>query len=154
MADKTGRLWAIGQVTARNIRSIPEMARGMKVAELFGCNTFDLATMRQKLPKASAQSLHETIRRGTRLDPSIQRGPHGSRSGPGEGGHDSPLVTADGAHRGEARAFLTGDDEGMPMGGSAAPRSSRADRRLRFPSAECAPPRGRATGGDQSSPIS
>ena len=71
MADTTGRLWAIGQVTARTIRSVPEMARGTKVAETFGCNTFDLATMRQKLPKASAQSLQETIRRGTRLDPSI-----------------------------------------------------------------------------------
>src|SRR5438093_89035 len=119
MADTTGRLWAIGQVTARNIRSLPEMARGTKVAETFGCNTFDLATMRQKLPKASAQSLHETIRRGTRLDPSIANEvAHAVKEWALEKGathfcHWFQPQTGLTAEKHDA--FLTFDDEGMPM---------------------------------------
>ena len=119
MADTTGRLWAIGQVTARTIRSVPEMARGTKVAEIFGCNTFDLATMRQKLPKASAHSLHETIRRGTRLDPSIANEvAHAVKEWALEKGathfcHWFQPQTGLTAEKHDA--FLTFDDEGMPM---------------------------------------
>jgi glutamine synthetase len=119
MADKTGRLWAIGQVTARNIRSIPELARGAKVAEVFGCNTFDLATMRQKLPKASAQSLQETIRRGSRLDPSIANEvAHAVKEWALEKGashfcHWFQPQTGLTAEKHDA--FLTFDDAGMPM---------------------------------------
>src|SRR5688500_16746048 len=119
MADKTGRLWAIGQVTARNIRSIPEMARGVKVADVFGCNTFDLATMRQKLPKASAQSLQETIRRGSRLDPSIANEvAHAVKEWALEKGathfcHWFQPQTGLTAEKHDA--FLTLDDQGLPM---------------------------------------
>jgi len=115
----TGRLWAIGQVTSRAIRSVPEMARGTKVAEMFGCNTFDLATMRQKLPKASAQSLHETIRRGNKLDPSIANEvAHAVKEWALEKGathfcHWFQPQTGLTAEKHDA--FLTFDDEGMPM---------------------------------------
>ncbi len=115
----TGRLWAIGQVTSRTIRSVPEMARGIKVAETFGCNTFDLATMRQKLPKASAQSLHETIRRGSKLDPSIANEvAHAVKEWALEKGathfcHWFQPQTGLTAEKHDA--FLTFDDEGMPM---------------------------------------
>jgi glutamine synthetase len=115
----TGRLWAIGQVTSRSIRSVPELARGAKVAETFGCNTFDLATMRQKLPKASAQSLHETIRRGSKLDPSIANEvAHAVKEWALEKGathfcHWFQPQTGLTAEKHDA--FLTFDDEGMPM---------------------------------------
>jgi glutamine synthetase len=117
--DTTGRLWAIGQVTSRTIRSLPEMARGTKVAETFGCNTFDLATMRQKLPKASAQSLQETIRRGSKLDPSIANEvAHAVKEWALEKGathfcHWFQPQTGLTAEKHDA--FLTFDDEGMPM---------------------------------------
>ncbi|MGH9884870.1 MAG: glutamine synthetase III, partial [bacterium] len=71
MSEVNGRLWAIGQVTSRSIRSLPELVGGMKVLESFGSNTFSAAAMKQKLSKATYQSLHETIKQGKRLDPSI-----------------------------------------------------------------------------------
>ncbi|MBI3932023.1 MAG: glutamine synthetase III [Acidobacteria bacterium] len=71
MSDASGRLWAIREVTSRSIRSLPEMAGGTKVREVFGSNTFDTAAMKQKLPKPVFESLQETIRRGTKLDPGI-----------------------------------------------------------------------------------
>jgi glutamine synthetase len=43
----------------------------MKLMDTFGSNTFDADTMKKKLPRGVFQSLSETIRRGTRLDPSI-----------------------------------------------------------------------------------
>jgi len=95
------------------------MARGIKVAETFGCNTFDLATMRQKLPKASAQSLHETIRRGSKLDPSIANEvAHAVKEWALEKGathfcHWFQPQTGLTAEKHDA--FLTFDDEGMPM---------------------------------------
>src|SRR6266581_4549059 len=66
-----GRLWAIREATSRSIRSVPELAGGMKVMEAFGSNTFNADAMKQKLPKAVNHSLQETIRRGTKLDHSI-----------------------------------------------------------------------------------
>jgi glutamine synthetase len=66
-----GRLWAIREVTARSIRSLPEMSGGAGVLDAFGVNTFNAETMRQKLPKAVYHSLLETVRRGERLDPAI-----------------------------------------------------------------------------------
>src|SRR5579862_728950 len=71
MTEVSGRLWAIREVTSRQIRSIPELAAGVQVGQIFGCNTFDAGTMRQKLPKAVFHSLHETVRRGRKLDPAI-----------------------------------------------------------------------------------
>ena len=71
MREGSARLWAIREVTSRSIRSLPEMAEGTKVRELFGSNTFDVSAMKQKLPKPVFQSLQETMGRGTRLDPSI-----------------------------------------------------------------------------------
>src|SRR5688572_23481272 len=69
MAD--GRLWAIREVTSRSIRSLPEMSKGSKLLETFGCNTFNTDAMKHKLPKPVFESLQETIRRGKKLDPSI-----------------------------------------------------------------------------------
>lgn len=69
MAD--GRLWAIREVTSRSIRSVPEMAKGTRLLETFGCNTFNTEAMKHKLPKPVFESLQETIRRGKKLDPSI-----------------------------------------------------------------------------------
>ena len=69
MAD--GRLWAIREVTSRSIRSLPEMSKGSKLLETFGCNTFNTDAMKHKLPKPVFESLQETIRRGQKLDPSI-----------------------------------------------------------------------------------
>jgi len=39
MAER--RLWAMREATSRSIRSLPEMAGGMKVMETFGSNTFN-----------------------------------------------------------------------------------------------------------------
>jgi glutamine synthetase len=69
MAD--GRLWAIREVTSRSIRSLPEMSKGTKLLDTFGCNTFNADAMKHKLPKPVFESLQETIRRGKKLDPSI-----------------------------------------------------------------------------------
>ena len=66
-----GRLWAIREVTARSIRSLPELNGGAGVLDVFGVNTFNAETMRQKLPKSVYHSLLETVRRGERLEPSI-----------------------------------------------------------------------------------
>ncbi len=71
MSELSGRLWAIGEVASRSIRSLPEMASGIKVLDLFGSNTFDTAAMKKKLPKPVFHSLQETIRRGSRLDSAI-----------------------------------------------------------------------------------
>jgi len=71
MWEGSSRLWAIHQVTSRSIRSIPELARGAKVTDTFGLNTFNAAAMRAKLAKPIFQSLQETIRRGKRLDAGI-----------------------------------------------------------------------------------
>jgi glutamine synthetase len=71
MSPVSGRLWALGQVESRAIRSLPEMAAGSKVLDLFGCNTFDVSAMKKKLPKPIFNSLQETIRRGSKLDAAI-----------------------------------------------------------------------------------
>jgi glutamine synthetase len=65
------RLSAIREVTARRIRTLPEVAGGARVAETFGSNTFSPAVMREKLPRPVFQSLQETVRRGAKLDPAI-----------------------------------------------------------------------------------
>ena len=107
MSEVSGRLWAIGEVTSRSIRSLPEMAAGIKVLDLFGSNTFDVAAMKQKLPKPVFESLQETIRRGQQARPRHrQRGrPRGEGVGARQGRHPLlPLVPApDRPHRREAR---------------------------------------------------
>src|SRR5262245_48532658 len=69
MSDR--RLSAIREVTARGIRSLPEIANGTPMLETFGCNTFSAEVMKNKLPRPVFQSLQETVRRGAKLDPSI-----------------------------------------------------------------------------------
>jgi len=71
MSEPSGRLWAIREVTARNVRSLPELARGTKVSDLLGVNTFTAQAMREKLSKPTYESLRETIRLGERLEPEI-----------------------------------------------------------------------------------
>jgi glutamine synthetase len=114
-----GRLWAIREATSRSIRCVPELAGGAKVMEAFGSNTFNAQAMKQKLPKDVYQSLHETIRRGAKLDPSIA----------GEVAHAvKEWALAKGASHfchwfqpqtgltaEKHDAFLTFDDEGQPM---------------------------------------
>jgi glutamine synthetase len=69
--SESGRLWAIREVNARGIRSLPELARGAKISDVFGANTFNRRVMQEKLPKSVFESLQRTIRRGERLDPGI-----------------------------------------------------------------------------------
>src|SRR5438128_1951999 len=114
-----GRLWAIREATSRSIRSLPEMAGGMKVMEAFGSNTFNADAMKQKLPKAVYQSLQETIRRGTKLDPSIANEvAHAVKEwalakGATHFCHWFQPQTGLTAEKHDA--FLTFDDEGRPM---------------------------------------
>ena len=119
MSEASGRLWAIREVTSRSIRSLPEMARGMKVAESFGSNTFDTAAMKKKLPKSVFQSLQETIRRGSRLEAGIANEvAHAVKEWSLEKGathfcHWFQPQTGLTAEKHDA--FLTFDDEGLPM---------------------------------------
>ena len=119
MSEGSGRLWAVREVTARSIRSTPELARGVKVSEIFGSNTFDETAMKQKLPKPVFQSLQETIRRGTRLDASIANEvAHAMKEWALEKGathfcHWFQPQTGLTAEKHDA--FLTFDDEGHPM---------------------------------------
>jgi glutamine synthetase len=119
MSEASGRLWAIREVTARQIRSLPEMARGMKVAETFGANTFDTSAMKKKLPKSVFGSLQETIRRGSRLEAGIANEvAHAVKEWALEKGathfcHWFQPQTGLTAEKHDA--FLTFDDEGLPM---------------------------------------
>src|SRR5712691_4956279 len=119
MSEGSGRLWAIREVTSRPIRSLPEMAGGTRVTALFGSNTFDTATMKQKLPKPIFHSLQETIKRGTKLDPSIANEvAHAVKEWALEKGathfcHWFQPQTGLTAEKHDA--FLTFDDEGLPM---------------------------------------
>src|SRR2546428_11476430 len=114
-----GRLWAIREASSRSIRSLPEMAGGMKVMEAFGSNTFNVAAMKQKLPKPIYQSLQETIRRGTKLDPSIANEvAHAVKEWALDKGathfcHWFQPQTGLTAEKHDA--FLTFDDDGRPM---------------------------------------
>ncbi|HEY2942911.1 MAG TPA: glutamine synthetase III [Vicinamibacteria bacterium] len=114
-----GRLWAIREATSRSIRSLPEMAGGMKVMEAFGSNTFNADAMKQKLPKAVYQSLQETIRRGTKLDPSIANEvAHAVKEwalGKGATHFCHWFQPQTGLTAEKHDAFLTFDDEGRPM---------------------------------------
>jgi glutamine synthetase len=119
MALESGRLWAIREVTSRAIRSVPEMAGGTKVAENFGANTFDAAAMKKKLPKSVFVSLQQTIRRGSKLDPGIANEvAHAVKEWALEKGathfcHWFQPQTGLTAEKHDA--FLTFDDEGLPM---------------------------------------
>jgi len=114
-----GRLRAIREASSRSIRSLPEMAGGMKVMEAFGSNTFNADAMKQKLPKAVYQSLQETIRRGTKLDHSIANEvAHAVKEwalakGATHFCHWFQPQTGLTAEKHDA--FLTFDDEGQPM---------------------------------------
>ena len=119
MSELSGRLWAIGEVASRSIRSLPEMASGVKVLDLFGSNTFDVAAMKKKLPKPIFSSLQETIHRGGKLDPAIANEvAHAVKEWALEKGathfcHWFQPQTGLTAEKHDA--FLTFDDEGMPM---------------------------------------
>jgi len=119
MREGSARLWAVREVTSRAIRSLPEMAGGVKVREQFGANTFDVQAMKQKLPKPIFQSLQETIRRGERLDPGIANEvAHAVKEWALEKGathfcHWFQPQTGLTAEKHDA--FLTFDDEGLPM---------------------------------------
>jgi glutamine synthetase len=119
MPGTSGRLWAIREVTSRSIRSVPELAHGAKVTEVFGSRTFDTAAMRQKLPKAIYDSLQETIRRGSKLDFSIANEvAHAVKEWALEKGashfcHWFQPQTGLTAEKHDA--FLTFDDQGQPM---------------------------------------
>ncbi len=119
MSNESGRLWAIREVTSRSIRSLPELGSGAKVAQVFGSNTFDTTAMKQKLPKPIFQSLQETIKRGTKLDPSIANEvAHAVKEWALEKGashfcHWFQPQTGLTAEKHDA--FLTFDDEGVPM---------------------------------------
>ncbi|MGE0453905.1 MAG: glutamine synthetase III [Vicinamibacteria bacterium] len=119
MAEGSGRLWAIREVTGRSIRSLPEMVHGAKVREVFGANTFHTEVMKRKLPKPVFVSLQETIRRGKQLDPAIANEvAHAVKEWAIEKGathfcHWFQPQTGLTAEKHDA--FLTFDDEGQPM---------------------------------------
>jgi glutamine synthetase len=119
MTDASGRLWAIREVSARTIRSLPELQGGAKVREAFGANTFDVNAMKQKLPKGVFESLQQTIRQGRRLDPAIAgEVAHAVKEWALEKGathfcHWFQPQTGLTAEKHDA--FLTFDDEGEPM---------------------------------------
>jgi glutamine synthetase len=119
MTSGSGRQRAIRDVTSRSIRSVPELAGGTRVRDVFGANTFNLAAMKQKLPKPIFQSLHETIRRGAKLDPSIANEvAHAVKEWALEKGathfcHWFQPQTGLTAEKHDA--FLTFDEEGMPV---------------------------------------
>src|SRR6185503_17729906 len=117
MAD--GRLWAIREVTSRSIRSLPEMSKGTKLLDTFGCNTFNADAMKEKLPKPVFASLQETIRRGSKLDPAIaSEVAHAVKEwalpkGASHFCHWFQPQTGLTAEKHDA--FLTFDDDGRPM---------------------------------------
>src|SRR6187397_556141 len=119
MSELSGRLWAIGEVASRSIRSLPDMASGIKVLDLFGCNTFDVAAMKKKLPKPVFHSLQETIRRGSRLDPAIANEvAHAVKEwalGKGATHFCHWFQPQTGLTAEKHDAFLTFDDDGRPM---------------------------------------
>jgi glutamine synthetase type III len=119
MSEVTGRLWAVSQATSRNIRSVPELAGGAKVVEVFGSNTFDVSAMKEKLPKPVFKSLQETIRRGTRLDPAIANEvAHAIKEwalGKGASHFCHWFQPQTGLTAEKHDAFLTFDDDGHPM---------------------------------------
>jgi glutamine synthetase len=119
MFDSSARLWAVREVMSRSIRSSPEMTGGGRVREVFGINTFDVPAMKQKLPRPVFESLRETIRRGSRLDPAIAgEVAHAIKEWALEKGathfcHWFQPQTGLTAEKHDA--FLTLDDEGLPM---------------------------------------
>jgi glutamine synthetase len=139
-----GRLRAIREASSRSIRSLPEMAGGMKVMEAFGSNTFNADAMKQKLPKAVYHSLQETIRRGTKLDHSIANEvAHAVKEwalakGATHFCHWFQPQTGLTAEKHDA--FLTFDDEGQPM-----ERFTGAQLMLSEPDASRFPTGGRRT---------
>jgi glutamine synthetase len=119
MSEVTGRLWAVGEVMSRSIRSLPELAGGSKVVETFGSNTFDVDAMKEKLPKPVFRSLQETIRRGTKLDPAIANEvAHAVKEwalGKGATHFCHWFQPQTGLTAEKHDAFLTFDDDGRPM---------------------------------------
>src|ERR1700704_4543115 len=119
MSEVSGRLWAVGAAMSRSIRSVPELAGGAKVVEVFGSNTFDVSAMKEKLPKPVFKSLQETIRRGTRLDPAIANEvAHAIKEwalGKGATHFCHWFQPQTGLTAEKHDAFLTFDDDGRPM---------------------------------------
>ena len=119
MSDVRGRLWATSEVMSRSIRSLPELAGGSKVVEVFGSNTFDVDAMKEKLPKPVFRSLQETIRRGSRLDPAIaSEVAHAVKEwalGKGATHFCHWFQPQTGLTAEKHDAFLTFDDDGRPM---------------------------------------
>src|SRR5688572_13519854 len=119
MPDISGRKHAVYVATSRPIRSVPELAQGAKVSDVFGSNTFNAAAMREKLPKATFQSLQDTIRRGAKLDPAIaSEVAHAVKEwalakGASHFCHWFQPQTGLTAEKHDA--FLTFDDDGRPM---------------------------------------
>jgi glutamine synthetase len=119
MSEVTGRLWAVGEVMSRSIRSLPDLAGGSKVVEAFGSNTFDVSAMKEKLPKPVYKSLQETIRSGSRLDPAIANEvAHAVKEwalGKGATHFCHWFQPQTGLTAEKHDAFLTFDDDGHPM---------------------------------------
>jgi glutamine synthetase len=119
MSEVRGRLWAVGEVMSRSIRSLPDLAGGSKVVEVFGCNTFDVGAMKEKLPKPVFKSLQETIRSGSKLDPAIANEvAHAVKEwalGKGATHFCHWFQPQTGLTAEKHDAFLTFDDDGRPM---------------------------------------
>jgi glutamine synthetase len=67
----TGRLQAISAVTNYKSTGAPLDFSATPASELFGCNVFNMAEMRRRLPKPVFKSVKRTIEAGEKLDPSV-----------------------------------------------------------------------------------
>lgn len=75
VAGSNPRYWAVQEVNKRHSRKfnwpVDKDGQPQKVADIFGSNTFNGQTMKEKLPKKVYAKLQETIKRGSKLDKSI-----------------------------------------------------------------------------------
>lgn len=123
MSSTNPRLWAVQEVSHRTPRVIGGLkdkeGRPAKVADIYGCNTFNARTMKEKLPKQVYAKLHQTIERGTKLDKAIANEvAHAVKEWALENGathfcHWFQPQTGLTAEKHDA--FLTFDDEGTPI---------------------------------------
>src|SRR5439155_13557664 len=71
LLGNAGRLNAIAEIGHRSPRQFRKEGRGYKVSEVFGINTFNYKTMKERLPETVYLKLKHTISGGSKIDKSI-----------------------------------------------------------------------------------
>src|SRR5258707_990034 len=119
MSEVTGRLWAVSQATSRSIRSVPELAGGAKVVEVFGSNSWEGSAMREKPPSPVSKPPEEPTGGEPRLAPAIANEvAHAIKEwalGKGASHFCHWFQPQTGLTAEKHDAFLTFDDDGHPM---------------------------------------